>query len=346
MLLERATVEPLAAIERLAGMQAQLARPSFIGLWSRVEGFRREDLVALIDRRDVVRATMMRGTIHLMSRADYVKFRSTIQPALTKGLESVMGNRTSDFTIEEVVAAAREHFENAPCTFDDFRRHLLKANPKADERAIAYAVRLHLPIVQIPNGSKWAYPSAAQFALAESWLGEPVEKKAHLDALVVRYLAAFGPASPNDMKTWSAFGSLRETFDELRPKLVTFRDEHGKELFDLPKAPRPGADHEAPVRFLPDYDNLALAHDDRTRVIADEHRPLLFTKNLAIPATFLADGFVAGSWKIERKGKTATLQIFPFVTVPRKSKKELFEEGEKLVRFVEEDAKTFSVSWN
>jgi Winged helix DNA-binding domain len=326
MLLERTKIKPLAAIERVAGMQAQLARPPFIGLWTRIEGFRREDLLRLIERGDVIRATWIRATIHLLSRRDFIAFRSTIQAALSGGMP-VLRKKGADFDEHALLATGREFFAE-PRTFDEFRKFLLQRDPKCDERTTAYAVRLHLPMTIERAEGRWGYPSASRFCVAD-----PVDAEKRIEEFVLRYLAAFGPASVNDMQIWSAMRNLRTVFDALRPKLVTFRDERGKELFDLPKAPRPDEDVEAPVRFLPDYDNLTLAYGDRSRIIADSHRKHMFTKNLGVLPAFLVDGIVAGTWKIERK----KLVLNPFVKLSRKVKTELDEEGEKLVRFVEGD---------
>jgi len=209
---------------------------------------------------------------------------------------------------------------------------------------MAYAIRMHLPLVQVPTDDAWGFPAASDFALADDWLGKKIpteEAPAHM--LVRRYLAAFGPATPKDAQVWSGLQSLRAAFEELRPELVTFRDERKRELFDLPDAPRPDEDTPAPVRFLPEFDNLVLAHDDRTRVIADEHRPKVTLKNLQVRATFLVDGFVAGAWKVERKKKTATLVLEPFGKLTKKTLTELEREGEALLRFVEEDAEARDV---
>ena len=324
LLLERTNIKPLAAIERLAGMQAQLARPPFIGLWSRIEGFRREDLLRLIERGDVLRATWIRATIHLLSRRDFVKFRSTIQAALSGGMPALR-KKGADFDEATLLATGRGFFAE-PHTFDEFRKFLLQRDSKCDERTTAYAVRLHLPMTIERAEGRWGYPSASRFTVAD-----PVDAEKRIEDFVLRYLAAFGPASVNDMQIWSAMRNLRAVFDALRPKLVTFRDERGKELFDLPKAPRPDEDVEAPVRFLPDYDNLMLAYADRTRIIADDHRKHMITNNLGVLPAFLVDGVVSGTWKIEKK----KLKLNPFVKLSKRVLDELREEGEKLVEFVE-----------
>ena len=346
MLLSREKVKPATAIERLAGMQAQLARPPFIGLWSRIEGFRRDSLTRAIERREVVRATMMRGTLHLVSREDFISFRPVLQPMLSQGMKAVLRDRVNGLNVNALVAAARVCFDEAPCTFDALRGHLRARFPKLDERAMGYIVRMQLPLVQVPAaGAIWAYPAAADFAVAESWLDEKLDGDDRPHTLALRYLAAFGPATLRDFQTWSALAAAPGLVEELRPKLRTFRDERGREVLDLPKAPRPDEEEEAPVRFLPEFDSLLLAFADRTRVIADEHRPLIYTKNLLVPATFLVDGFAAGTWKIDRKKKLARLAVKPFGTLTKLARTALAQEGEALLRFVEEDAPAVSVEF-
>ncbi len=344
MLLERSAASVLDAVERLAGLQAQVARPPFVGLWTRLAGFRRQDLVDLLLGRQVVRATAMRSTLHLLSAADFVGLRGAIQPALSRAAQAILRERAQTFDLGAMAAEARVFFGGAPATFDALRIHLKGKHPAADERAIAYTIRNHLPLVQVPTDTAWAFPAAADFSLADAWLGTEVSTAPQPPhELVRRYLAAFGPATPGDAQVWSGLQGLRAVFDELRPELVTFRDERKRELFDLPEEPRPDEDTLAPVRFLPEFDNLVLAHDDRSRVIADEHRPKVTLKNLQVRATFLVDGFVAGIWKIERKRKTATLVLEPFAPIPKKALAALEKEGDALLRFVEEDAETREV---
>jgi hypothetical protein len=339
MLLGRERVSALRAIERLAGLQAQLARPPFIGLWSRIEDFRREDLQRLLGQRQVVRATMMRGTLHLMTARDYLALRAAIQPALTQGMQSILRQRATHLDIDQAVSRARQFFGEEPRTFEEFRNQLLKSEPECDERAMGYAVRTHLPLVQVPTDGAWGYPASADFALAESWLGAPVVGDSSPQALVLRYLAAFGPATPADAQTWSGLKGLPEVFEALRPKLRTFRDERNRELFDLPRAPRPAGDVPAPARFLPDYDNVILAHADRSRLIADEYRPLVSTANLQILPTFLVAGVVAGTWKVVRERSTARLTASPFEPLSKPVIAELNDEANALLRFIEPDAR-------
>jgi hypothetical protein len=292
----------------------------------------------------VVRATAWRGTLHLLTAEDLLAFRGALQPMLSRGMQSILKNRVETFDMEELLAAARRFFAAKPATFDATRAHLAERFPVADERAMGYAVRTHLPLVQVPDGSTWGFPAAADFALAEHWLGTPIPTgNDGLATLVRRYLAAFGPASVKDAQNWSGIGGLSATFTTLRRELATFRDERGRELFDLPDAPRPDEATPAPVRFLPEYDNLVLGHDDRSRIVADAHRSRLVTKNLQVPATFLVDGFVAGTFKIERKKQTATLALTPFGKLLKKDLRAFEQEGDALLAFVEPEAATRDV---
>lgn len=346
MLLAREKTTVPKAVERLAGLQAQLARPPFIGLWSRVAGFRAEDLARAIHDRKVVRATLMRGTLHLMTTKDYLDLRPALQPLLSEAFEGVLRERAKRIDLDRVTKAARAYLDEQPRTFEDLRAVLARAWPELDARALGYAVRMHLPLVQVPTDTRWGWPGAACFAPAESWIGRKMGKGGGATALVMRYLGAFGPASVRDAQVWSGMRSLADAFAALRAKLKVFHDEKGRELFDLPKGPRPPAGTPAPVRFLPDYDNLVLGHADRTRVVPDAHRSRLATKNLQVPATFLVDGFVAGSWKIERARSAAGLVVTAFEPLSRKAKTDLNAEGTALLRFAESDAKTAEVRFS
>ena len=345
MLLAREKTTALDAIERLAGLQAQVPRPPFLGLWSRLATFRPENLTALAQQRKIVRATMMRGTLHIVSTRDYVSLRPTLQPMLSAGMQAVLGARAEGLDLDGLAVAARACLDERARTFEEIRAVLREQWPKADERAMGYAVRTHLPLVQVPTETLWGWPSAACFAAAATWIGKAIAGPPDLPGLVLRYLAAFGPASAADAQTWSGLRGLKETFEALRPKLRVFRDEKGRELFDLPKAPRPSEDVKAPVRFLPEYDSLLLAHADRSRVIDDDHRKRVVTANLRVLATYLVDGRVAGTWKIERARTAAALVLVAFVPVSKKTRAELVEEGTALLRFAEEEARSVEVRW-
>jgi hypothetical protein len=347
MLLRREKVKPAAAIERLLCLQAQIARPPFVALWSRLDAFRRDDLIAPIEKRDLVRATMMRATIHLMTRRDYVAFRPAIQPVLTAVMHGLFKDTIKGSDIDQLVAAARAYFDEKPRNFVELRDHMLGLFPKLNERAMGYLVRMHLPLVQVPeNGATWAYPSQADFVVAGSWLDEPLKKIDTPHALVLRYLTSFGPASAQDFQSWTGLGAMRAVFDELRPKLRTFRDERGRELFDLPKAPRPAEDEEAPARFLPEFDNVLLGYADRSRILADTHKAALATKNLIVPAVFLVDGSIAGLWIVETKKSIARLIVKPLIALSKPARAALTDEGGRLVRFIEPDAKSHAVDFD
>jgi hypothetical protein len=342
MLLAREKTTALLATERLMGLQAQWPRPPFFGLWSRIEGFQRSELAGALRRRELVRATMMRGTLHVVSAGDYLRLRPALQPVLTRGMKSILRDRAAAVDVEALVAAARAYFEEEPRTFTELRDFLMTLHPDGDERAMGFIVRTQLPLIQVPTEADWAFPAASDFAVAEAWLGAPLGGDASPQALVLRYLAAFGPAAPADVQAWSGLQGLREALTALRPKLCVVRDERGRELFDLPDAPRPGEDVSAPVRLLPEFDNLIVSRAD-ARFVADEHRSSIFLSALRVLPTFLVDGFAAGTWKIERKKALATLTLAPFAALAKKAREALEEEASALVRFAEPDASTFEV---
>jgi hypothetical protein len=327
---------PVEAIERLAGMQAQEPRPPFLGLWSRLEGFAREDLIDALGDGSAVRGLLMRGTLHTVSARDFRAFRPVVQPVLSAAYAGVDKRRREGVDVDTVLPVARELLEEEPRTFNALRGLLSERFPDANERGLGYAARTHLPLTMVPTEDRWGFPRDAKFALAEA--GDDNSPR----TLVRRYLAAFGPATAADSQTWSGLRGVAEVLEEM-DDLERFEDDQGRTLFDLPDAPRPDADVPAPVRFLPEFDNLVLAHADRTRLLDDEHRPLVVTKNLRVKATFLVDGRVAGTWKSARKGKKASLALEPFGKLRKKDIKALTAEGEQLLRLVEQEAASFDV---
>lgn len=339
LLLARDTRSVHDAVAHVAGMQAQIPRPPFMGLWTRLQSFAADDLLKPVRERKIVRASAMRGTIHLMTTRDFVDFRPVLAPMLEAGAKTIVDKRLTGVDRKQLLLDGREFFTRNQLPFDAFRDYLAERFPKLDTRAMAYTVRMGVPLVMAPTDVAWGWPANAAFTFADSWLGTKVLKaKPSLEAMVLRYLAAFGPATPADFQTWSYLRGAGETFEKLRPKLVTFHDEKKRELFDLPDAPRPHADTPAPVRFLPEYDNVTLSHKDRTRIVATEHLPRIVLKNLRVVGTFIVDGFIAGTWAIARVKKNVTLELTPFAKLAKTAAAELEEEGVRLLAFLESDA--------
>ena len=323
MLLGRERVPAVEAVERLVALQAQVREPPFVGLWTRLEGFRREELVEAIERREVVRATALRCTMHLMGARDYLAFWGAIQPAIARAVRGWTGKRLAGLDMDRIVAAVREHVAARPRTFAELRELIPELDVTAEPQSASYAVRAHLPLVQVPDGGSTGHSNAAPYGLAEDVLGSPAAREPATAELVRRYLAAFGPASVADAQAWSGLTGLKPVFEELRDELATFRDEAGVELFDLLGAPRPDAGTPAPVRLLPDYDNLVLAYRDRSRFVPEEHRKAIFRPAGVVRATFLVDGVVAGVWKREKSGDV-TLE--PFGRLAKRDRAALDEE--------------------
>jgi hypothetical protein len=344
LLLGREQISVRDAVARLCGLQAQEPGPPFIGLWTRLAGFRALALREALHDRAVVRATLMRGTLHLATAADYAAFRAPLQPVLTRGMTGALRERAEGLEPDAVLPVARELLEDRPRNFDELRTLLQEALPEVNHRALGFAVRMLLPLVMVPTNDRWAFPRVADFTLAETWLDRPLAVSEEPDEIVLRYLAAFGPASAADVQAWSGLQRIKGILDRLRPRLVTFTGEQSGELFDLPDAPRPDEATPAPARFLPEFDSLVLAHADRTRVISDEHRPAVITKNLRVRATFLIDGFVFGTWEIKRSRRAATLTIKPFGRLSKRDAVQLRAEGELLLRFSDGEASELEVT--
>lgn len=344
MLLTREAVDVVTAVGRLAGMQAQEAKPPFLGLWTRLDGFEREELHAALHDRSLVRTTWLRGTLHLVTANDFVDMRAALEPVTTQALK-VLGDRAKGLDLDKVLPVARKLFGTKPHNFNELRGLLQEEFPDVNERALGYTARMYIPLVMVPTKDRWAFPSVAEFTLADAWLGRELSEDSTPDALVMRYLAAFGPATASDVQTWSGLGGMKPVLERLRPHLWTDRDERKRELFDLPDAPRPDPDTPAPIRFLPEFDNLVLSHTDRSRIIAEEHRGKVVTKNLRVRATFLVDGFVAGTYTVERKRDTATAVLTPFEKLSRPVTKDLTMEAVNLLKFAEPDATTFDVKF-
>jgi hypothetical protein len=335
-LLSRSNLKAIQVIERLVGMQAQAPNPPYIGLWARVEGFHFKDLSQLILGRKVVRVALMRSTIHLVTARDCLNLRPLIQPVLERQLfsNSTYGPGLEGIEIEKLLAAGRALVEVRPLTLAVLGKLLSEQWPDRDGTTLASAIRNLAPLVQVPPRGMWGESGQAVSTTAESWLGAPLKLNYPPGKLVTRYLAAFGPATVADIQAWSGLTRLKEVVERLRPRLRAFQDESGRELFDLPNAPRPNPDMPAPARFLPEFDNVLLSHADRSRIISEEHRKQVFTVNGQVRGTILVDGFVNGMWKIAQAKDGATLSIESFGRLSKKDRTSLTEEGLRLLNFV------------
>jgi hypothetical protein len=345
LLLRRHEVSAFEAIEHLVGLQAQAPDPPYVGLWTRLAGFLPEELSRMILDRQAVRVALMRNTVHLVTAGDCLKLRPLVQPVIGRNLYSGNAQRAAVQKIDaaELIAAGRALLEEQPLTAAKLGGLLKERWPDQDPAALARAVRNLVPLVQVPPRGVWGESGQAAHTTVEAWIGQPLDPAYSPDELVIRYLGAFGPASVKDAQTWSGLSRLREVFERLRPRLRTFSDQGGTELFDLPDAPRPDPEVPAPVRFVAAFDNLILSHADRSRVIATEHRKAIASRNGMVPATFLVDGFVGGTWKVTRERGEATLWITPFGHLPKQDREALMEEGERLVSFVTDGAGDFAV---
>ena len=344
LLLERTSLAPIDAIKQLAGMQSQLSNPPYIGLWSRLHAFQRHDLTQLLEQRQVVRTSMMRRTLHLTTAEDYMCFRSALQSLHTRGLNAYFTKQqVNGLEKDRLLAEIRAYVQEKPRTNGELRAKIAEMIPNMGERLL-YMVRISLPLIQTYPGGAWGVGGSPAYTEATTWLGRSFVSEAEgLCTLIRSYLLAFGPASVKDLQTWSGLSGLAPAIDALRAELTTFRDEQGRELFDLPGAPLAEAERPAPVRYLPDFDNVMLAYDNRSRIIADAYRPFVFPGNSMVLPTFLVDGFVSGVWKIERTSAGAKLLIQPFEPLANQVCQELQEEGERLLHWVAEKTTTFEI---
>jgi hypothetical protein len=336
LLLERATLTAAEAIEHLVGMQAQLPTAPYAGLWSRLVDFRPEHLSQLLTDRAAVRTSLMRATIHLVTAADCLALHPLLEQVHERGFQvgSPFGRRLRGVDLDAVLRAGRALLDERPRSLADLGAALAERWPDRDPAALAQAVRYLVPAVQVPPRGLWGQAGQPVWATAERWLGRAPNGDPQPDAMVRRYLGSFGPASVRDVQTWSGLTRLSEVVERLRPALRTFRDEGGTELFDLPDANRPPEDTPAPPRFLPPLDNLLLSHADRTRVMPAEHRERTITRQAN--GALLVDGFVAGTWRVARSRRTASLRIDAFH--PIRDEDAVAAEGDRLLAWHGEGA--------
>ncbi len=335
MLLRRQPVGVAEALEHLVGLQAQNPIGPYFGLWSRLAGFHPDDLAGRIDRRVVVRIALMRWTLHLVTARDCVRTRPIVQPVMERRMRAQFGRHLADVDLDRLVALGRSLVEAQPHTLGDIGRVLADEWPDQEPSVLGNALAALTPLVHVPPRGLWGRNGRAVQTTAERWLGLALEPGAAPDELLMRYLAAFGPASIDDMRTWSGLRGLGSAIERLRPRLRSFTDEQGRELLDVPDGPLPDPSVPAPPRFLPECDNVVLSHADRSRIVSPEHR-----RCVTAHKTFLVDGFVAGTWRIIHGRQADTLVVSPLAAITRRDRLALAEEGAQLLAFSASDEDT------
>jgi hypothetical protein len=358
-LLDRHPGPAVDVVDHLVGQQAQNAWSPYVGLWSRVSAFRQPELADAFWNRTVSRIAVMRGTIHLVTRADALLLPALTAPLFARDLRTNVQHSKAlrGLDVAAVTAAARELMEAEPRVSTELGRLLTERWPEVPPATLAYAARGTLPLVQVPPRGVWGRSGATTWTTADAWFGaatadlsDPDTLAHEQEELVLRYLRAFGPASVADVQNWSGLGGLRAVVDRLGDRVVRYRADPSpgavrpRELVDVADGLLPDPGTPAPVRFLPDYDNVLLGHADRTRIVSEEHRRSLQTSNGVVPATFLLDGRVAGTWAVSReRGGPATLTVSAFATVSAADRVLIEEEAEGLVRFMADDADSHRV---
>jgi hypothetical protein len=339
-LLERSDGNAADMIERLVGMQAQVPANPYLALFSRVTGFRPEELSELIADRRAVRAQLMRATIHLVTARDCRALHPVTRPVLARTFMSQFGKAVAGVDVGAVAAAGRALLAEEPRTRAELAELLAPRWPSVPAATLALAVTFNTALVQVPPRGLWNRSGQARWALAEDWLVEELDPSPSTEDVVLRYLAAFGPATAGDVRTWSGLTGLRELVDRLRPRLRTFRDERGRELLDLADAALPDPDVPAPPRFLPEYDNVTLSHADRTRVLGGRGPGSPFPQGPTVGA-LLVDGFYRANWQIAAEAEIATLTVDRFTPAssdPVDTIDEIGAEATRLLGFVAPDA--------
>jgi hypothetical protein len=334
LLLRRARLSVPGAIERVGALQAQWPPSPYIGLWSRLEGFRREQLMRAVDRRQVVRATLMRTTLHHVSARDYLAYAGELRIRRTASLEAQIAAFQGGEDLEELARQVAHYASEKPRTRPELLRLLGLPKLELDDRRPWLAWHLlsaRAGLIHAPASSVWRMNTSGVFFVpAADWLGsEPALGPDAACALLRRYLAAFGPATRADAAQWTGLtlAALDPGFERL--ELRRFRDEDGRTLYDLPRAPLPSGSTPAPTRFLPMWDSTLLAHDDRRRILPEPYRKVVIRKNGDVQRTFLVDGYVAGIWAVVGE----RVEIEPFEPLPPRVRRELEAEGGALAEF-------------
>jgi hypothetical protein len=329
LLLDRRRTPVVKTIEHLVALQAQEPRDPYVALWTRLHGFDAGALSRLLERRKVARMTLLRGTLHLATADDALAIRPVVQPAIEATFygSSPLRRAIDAVDADELVSFVRARLEEEPRTRAQLVRVIADRWPEVDADAVGYAMYL-IPTVQVTPRGLWGRTGPSAFTTLETWLGRMPGQARAPDDVLLRYLRAFGPATPADAQTWSGLRAMREVFERLRPQLRVFRDEAGRALFDVPRAPIADPDLPAPVRFLPEYDNVVLAHKDRSRIAG--HGTSIWTE--VGWGLVLVDGFTAARWKIPRGSHVMDVEPFRRLSVSERDAVEA--EGQDLARFL------------
>jgi hypothetical protein len=328
LLLRRHAMPAADALVHLVGLQAQEPQEPYVGLWSRLAAFDPRELSGLLEDRSAVRTLLMRRTLHLVVAGDCLTLRPLHQSMFVARVWSTLRRRLPGVDPEELARAGFPLFHEQPRTLPDAGRALAGRWPDVAARDLGDALSSVVPLVQVPPRGLWGQRGPARSTTVEAWLGSPPAASPDtVDTLVLRYLTAYGPAASADIRAWSGLGGLREVVTRLRPRLLTFRDERGRELFDVPDGLLPDPETPAPPRFLPAFDNAVLAYDDRSRIIDREHRGL----SVEGARYVLVDGRVAATWTVVSDDDAATLRITPLTPLPRAAVEEAVHEGERLL---------------
>jgi hypothetical protein len=328
LLLDRRRLPVVRALARLLALQAQYAPSPYVALWSRVHGFTKDQLDRAFGRGTVVKAGLLRSTLHVTTRADF--------PYAASACLDARRGRTERLGTD--VDAVRAALPDRPLTTRELRAVAAETLGTDDRWTIAFTLRA-IPTVRLPPVGAWPHHKPSPELVWREALPAPDQAAA---LIVSRYLAAFGPATREDVEHFTGFRvrQIEPALGEMR----TFRDETGRLLYDVPRGRLPGERTPAPVRFLPPYDSIILGHRDCSRIVAAEHVDRVFRKvNTTTRATFTVDGFVAGAWEVRRRRDAATLTLEPFAPLPRSARAEVEAEGERLLRWIEDDATTFAV---
>lgn len=333
-LLRRKRRTAAETIEHLVGMQAQIPNSPYLGLWTRLRDFRPDELAALIERHEAVRIALMRSTLHLVTADDCARLRPVIAPVLERAFNpnTGWGKLLGGVAPADVIEVGRKLLDAEPMTHKELADALADRWPDVDRHALAYVMRNFACLVQIPPRGVWGKTGRPVLAPAESWLDRELGTDPRPDEAIERYLAAFGPATIADVRRWSGLTGLNDAVERLRPRLRTFRNERGQEVLDVPGAPLPDPGAEAPVRFLPEYDNVLIAFADRSRIIPPDLTRRA-TANLG-RISVLIDGMLAGWAGVAKKGETASLNVEWVKRPAKKDRAAVEEEAERLLAFV------------